>query len=180
MSESENLNITRISFETIKRYWVENKHFNDPKKNIIKNVRYLGPYVNTEENPRGICYGLYTGPELIGVTMLYTWNKNWVRYRTLNILPRWRGRDLGWLLLLNSYSEDWHGRDIFGWTRNSHRQWSEKKGFEILKSEGEVNSHHAMLLKFSKIDSILNHPNFLKIPVRGKVILNLGDIQWNA
>ncbi len=46
------MDVTRISFDDLKSYWVEFDHFGDPDKKIREVVRRLGPYESTITDPR--------------------------------------------------------------------------------------------------------------------------------
>ena len=93
------MEVTQISFDDLKSYWVEVDHFGVPDKIIREVVRRLGPYESLITDPRRASYGLFDGEHLVGVTHLMQWNDSWVRYRTVNIRRSHRGRDLGWFLL---------------------------------------------------------------------------------
>lgn len=136
--------IKKIDFETIKNYWIEVDHFKDPKKNIVEVVKHLGPHTTIYHDPRRISYGLYDNDKLIGATQLIQWDENRVRYRTLNIRKEYRGKDLGWFLLSNSYERDWknYGK-LFGWIRDSHYNWAKAHGFVKIDNKW-TNDHIAM------------------------------------
>lgn len=122
--------VKEITFETIKQYWIEVNHFNDPNKKIVEIIKKLGPYSTTYSDPRRISYGLFDKDRLIGVTHLVQWTENQVRYRTLNVRKEYRGNNLGWFLLENSYKKDWQGcGNLFGWIRDTHYNWAKLHNF---------------------------------------------------
>lgn len=136
--------IREIDYETLKRYWIEVDHFQDPNKKIIEIIKYLGPHVTPYTNPRRIAYGLYDKNELIGVTQLVQWNETHIRYRTLNIRKQYRGQGLGWFLLLTSYNRHWKGSgNLFGWVIDTHYKWAINHGFRDLDKQW-TNDHIAM------------------------------------
>ncbi len=151
--------VKTIDFDEIRTYWIAKNHFQDKNKKIIENVRYLGPYTNTEDSPRYCCYGLFLKEELVGVTMLRAWNNEWVRYRTLNIDAKLRGQNIGWDFLMTAYQDGWQGRDIFGWVRRTHLAWTENHHFKPINGvwQGE---HIAMVLGQDKIKELEKRNGF--------------------
>ena len=136
--------VKRISFQTIKAFWIQTRHFG-PDKKFLENIITLGPYTNNLKEPRFEFYGLFCESELIGVTGLCNWNDDWVRYRTINIREDYRGTDLGWKLLMTAYWMDWRVKPIFGWVRKSHLDWSLKKDFVEVDKDW-IDGHKGMLL----------------------------------
>jgi len=128
------MDVRRIRFGELKRYWIEVGHFQNPDKKIREVVRNLGPYECTIDNPRRESYGLFHEGTMIGGTHLMQWDARWLRYRTLNVGEAFRGRDLGWMLLCAAVDLDWRDwkvedRYLFGWIRRSHVPWSLAHGF---------------------------------------------------
>ena len=147
---SKDLIVKKITFPEIKNYWIEVDHFKEPNKKVIEVITSLGHLKNTLEQPRRQSYGLFLRERLIGVTKLVEWENEFVRYRTLNIRKEFRGSDLGWSLLMEAYSDGWQQRNLFGWVRRSHYDWSRSKGFVEL--DGIWNEDHiAMVLKKENI-----------------------------
>ena len=146
--------VKHISERDIKEYWLSENHFRDPNKKISFDISRLGHFVNKIENPRKIPYGLFLGESLVGVTMIYEWNEEWVRYRTINILPEHRGKGLGCSLLKTAYLMDWENKDLFGWVARYHYDWSKKAGFQEIDGVWEDN-HIGMILS---ADEILDIP----------------------
>jgi len=67
------MDIKRIHFEELKRYWIEVDHFKKPGKKIREVVRILGPFECTIDDPRRESYGLFDDGKIIGVTHLVQW-----------------------------------------------------------------------------------------------------------
>lgn len=141
------MDVVHISFNDLKSYWVEVDHFKDPNKKIRELVRYLGPYKSEMTNPRRFSYGLFDGPDLVGVTHLVQWSDALVRYRTLNVRPSHRGRDLGSFLLISAIIMDWRAQDcdLFGWIRRDHQPWALAHGFDPL--DGSWHDDHIAMTK---------------------------------
>ena len=55
------MDVTRISFDDLKSYWVEFDHFRDPDKKTREVVRQLGLYESAITDPRRASYGLFDG-----------------------------------------------------------------------------------------------------------------------
>lgn len=129
------MDISRISFDEIKAYWIEVDHFANPNKKIREIVRRLGVRESTIDEPRRFSYGLFDDRRLIGVTHLVEWSRYWLRYRTINVRKQYRGRDLGWFLLRSAVDMDWRDwkspdRYVFGWIKRDHLAWSLAHGFK--------------------------------------------------
>lgn len=141
------MDVARISFRELKSYWIEVDHFKVPNKKIRKVVRQLGPYRAEMTDPRRFSYGLYDGPELVGVTHLVQWSDSLVRYRTLNVRHSHRGRDLGWFLLSSAIEMDWKSTDqeLFGWIRRDHQAWAKLHGFKPL--DGSWHDDHMAMIR---------------------------------
>ena len=144
------MDVTRISFEELKRYWAEVDHFRDPDKKFREVVRRLGPYTTTIEDPRRFSYGLFDGSDLIGATHLVQWSERLIRYRTLNVRKAYRGRELGMFLLRSAVNLDWPDwksgdNALFGWIRRDHRPWAESQGFQPL--DGQWHDDHIAMTK---------------------------------
>jgi N-acetylglutamate synthase-like GNAT family acetyltransferase len=141
------MNVAWISFNDLKSYWIEVDHFKDPDKNIRELVRHLGPYKTQEIDPRRFSYGLYDGSDLVGVTHLVQWSDRLVRYRTLNVRPSHRGRDLGLFLLSSAIHMDWNSsdHDLFGWIRRDHQAWASAHGFKPL--DGSWHDNHIAMTR---------------------------------
>lgn len=154
--------VQRISFAEITRYWVEQNHFGDPQKVILEHVTHLGKHQSPYQNPRRISYGLFLERQTIGVTHLVQFNEKWVRYRTLNVLPQFRGQDLGWRLLCAAIQMDWPlPLTVFGWVRATHQRWALKKGFVAIEEDptpfilAEGDQHRAFVRKFESAKDFL-------------------------
>lgn len=142
---SSSFEVKAISFEECKSYWLEADHFKDPHKRIVEFVKTLGPFETKFNNPKRQAYGLYKGGQLIGVTQLVEWKEDWVRYRTINILPEYRGQDRGWFLVESAYRREWQNYPfLFGWVRDGHDEWARKHGFEEVP-ESHHDGHRGML-----------------------------------
>lgn len=141
------MNVVRISFNDLKSYWIEVDHFKNPDKNIREVVRQLGPYKTEIADPRRFSYGLFDGSALVGVTHLVQWSDCLVRYRTLNVRPSRRGRDLGLFLLSSAISMDWSSsdNDLFGWIRREHQPWASAHGFKPL--DGSWHDDHIAMTR---------------------------------
>ena len=142
--------VERIDFETLKQYWLDVVHFQEPDKKIREVVRVLGPYECVLDDPRRESYGLFHDGGLIGVTHLVQWDANWLRYRTLNIREPFRGPDLGWMLLRRAMELDWRdwkvpGKFMFSWLRRSHMPWSLAHGFTEI--DGRWHGDYIAMLK---------------------------------
>jgi hypothetical protein len=136
--------VQHIDFETIKQFWIDVNHFNEPDKKIVEIIKRLGKHRTFITNPKRISYGLFNNNNLIGVTHLVRWSDTHVRYRTLHILKEYRGNDLGWYLLKAAYKKDWQGEgNLFGWIRNTHYLWAKNHGFVDIDSTWTDN-HIAM------------------------------------
>lgn len=137
--------IKRIDWHTLVEYWKTVDHFKDPNKRYNTHINQLGPYFTPYKNPRKINYGLYDGDNLIGVTQLVEWQKNIVRYRTINVLNTYRGEDLGWRLLYSAWASDWTDYEhLIGWIRGNHIAWAEDHGFE---KYGDYMDDHIMMIR---------------------------------
>lgn len=141
------MEVVRISFDELKSYWIEVDHFKDTNKKIREVVRSLGPYKNKIDDPRRFSYGLYDGKTLAGVTHLVQWSDKLVRYRTLNVRPEHRNKNLGWFLLSSAVHMDWmsSGLDLFGWIRRDHQTWANLHGFKQL--DGQWHDDHIAMTK---------------------------------
>ncbi len=144
------MDVTLISFDDLKSYWVEVDHFGNPDKKIREVVRRLGPYESAITDPRRASYGLFDGEQLVGVTPLVQWNDSWVRYRTLNVSRTHRGRDLGWFLLRSAIDTDWRDwkaadKYVFGWVRRDHQAWSIAHDFKPF--DGRWHDNHIAMVK---------------------------------
>jgi N-acetylglutamate synthase-like GNAT family acetyltransferase len=141
------MNVSRISFDELKSYWIEVDHFKVPNKKIREVVRQLGPYKCEMTDPRRFSYGLYDGEELVGVTHLVQWSDQLVRYRTLNVRRSHRGRGLGSFLLTCAINMDWKSsdHDLFGWIRRDHQAWAKIHGFKPL--DGSWHDNHIAMTK---------------------------------
>jgi acyl carrier protein len=150
IDRSTDLEVERIDFETLKQYWLDVGHFQQPNKKIREVVRVLGPYECVLDDPRRESYGLFHDGALIGVTNLVQWDANWLRYRTINIRQPFRGPDLGWMLLRRAVDLDWRdwavpGKFMFSWLRRSHMPWSLAHGFTEI--DGRWHDDHIAMLK---------------------------------
>ncbi len=144
------MEVKRIRFEDLKRYWIKFDHFKKPGKTIREVVRILGPYECTIDDPRRESYGLFHDGEMIGGTHLVQWDGRWLRYRTLNVREPYRGRDLGWVLLYRAVNLDWQdwkvpGRYLFGWIRRPHVPWSLAHGFK--ETGGKWHEDHVGMIR---------------------------------
>ena len=144
------MEVTQISFDDLKSYWVEVDHFGVPDKIIREVVRRLGPYESLITDPRRASYGLFDGEHLVGVTHLMQWNDSWVRYRTVNIRRSHRGRDLGWFLLSSAINMDWQDwktadKYVFGWVKRDHQAWSINHDFKPF--DGSWHDDHTAMIK---------------------------------
>ena len=136
--------VKKINFETIRDYWIEVNHFDDPNKQIHEVIYTLGPHNNPYEDPRRISYGLFDEEKLIGATQLVQWSETHVRYRTLNVREQYRGKDLGWYLLNTAYHQDWQMFEyIFGWIRDTHWNWAKRHDF-VETDQHWTDNHIAM------------------------------------
>ncbi len=146
MLSKTDLRIEPISFSTIKTYWIEVDHFQDPNKTYVEFPRTLGHLSSNIQSPKSQCYGLYATTQLIGVTQLIEWAPLMVRYRTINIRPEYRGQDLGYFLLETAVTRDWQNfRQLFGWVRRPHYAWSIQHGFKEL--DGIWTDDHIAMTK---------------------------------
>lgn len=137
--------IKHIDFESLKSYWIQVDHFRDPSKRILDVISTLGPYKTIYKDPKRQAYGLFNEDKIIGVTQLVEWEPHLIRYRTINILPEYRGNDLGWFLLEGAWKMDWsHCDTMMGWVRDTHYDWSLKHGF---KEEGDWYDGHIRMEK---------------------------------
>ncbi len=144
------MDVTHISFGDLKSYWIEVDHFRDPSKKFREVVRKLGPYKTMIDDPRRFSYGLFDEGKLVGVTHLVQWNDNLIRYRTLNVLPSHRGRDVGAFLLRNAVNLDWRDwkspdNSLFGWIRRDHQSWASSHGFKPF--DGSWHDDHILMTK---------------------------------
>lgn len=138
----------RIGWETLVQYWKDVDHFQDPNKRYNQHINRLGPYHTPYKNPRKINYGLYDDDQLIGATQLVEWQENIVRYRTVNVLNKYRGQDLGWRLLYSAWASDWtEYTHLLGWVRNNHMPWAVNHGF---KPYGDIQEDHIMMIREMK------------------------------
>lgn len=132
--------IKRIDFQILKQYWTQVDHFKDPNKRILDVVSTLGPHETIYKNPKRQCYGLFYNNSLIGGTQIVEWEPHLIRYRTINILPEHRGKDLGWFLLEGAWKMDWeHCDTMMGWVRDTHYDWAKRHGFS---EEGDWCGDH--------------------------------------
>ena len=129
------MDIKKIDFETLKLYWKDTGHF--PGNHIVKDViRVLGPHITPYSSPKRIAYGLYSNSVLIGATQLVQWDKDTVRYRTINIRKSYRGNGLGWHLLNTAFEQDWNNnKKLFGWVKLTHFDWARKHNFKEIDSD---------------------------------------------
>jgi GNAT superfamily N-acetyltransferase len=141
------MDVARISFNDLKSYWIEVDHFKDPNKKIREVVRALGPYRTEMPDPRRFSYGLYDDGKLVGVTHLVQWSDALVRYRTLNVRPSHRGKDMGSFLLSSAINMDWKPsvNDLFGWIRRDHQAWASAHGFKPL--DGRWHDDHIAMIR---------------------------------
>ena len=124
------MEVLHITFDELKRYWIEVDHFQDASKVYTEIVPQLGPYQCELSNPKRFAYGLFAAGQLIGATHISEWNREWVRCRTINIRPPYRGGDLGWHLLSTALKRDWsQARALLGWVRESAHDWCSAHGF---------------------------------------------------
>jgi GNAT superfamily N-acetyltransferase len=142
--------VAHISFDELKSYWIEVDHFRHPEKKFRQVVRRLGPYQSTLDDPKRHSYGLFDGDRLIGVTHLVQWSDDLVRYRTLNVRPPYRGRNLGELFLERAVNLDWGhlkspGKYLLGWIRRDHQPWACAHGFDPL--DGSWHDDHIAMIR---------------------------------
>lgn len=138
----------KIDFLTLKTYWIEVNHFEDPDKDILDCVSRLGYFRSPIVNPKRISYGLYIDDKLMGGTQLVHWKDDWVRYRTLNIKEECRGKNLGWKLIEYGL-KDWPECDIlFGWIRDTHFKWAVEHEFKPIDNTWE-DSHCGMIKRIN-------------------------------
>jgi len=139
------LTIQEINFQECVKYWKEVNHFNDPNKIYNENVKKLGPFKQTIENPKFKCYGLFDD-YLIGVTQLIEWDISTIRFRTINIRKEWRQKELGAFLLQEAYEKDWSNYlKMFGWMNLKKIDWALKFGFKII--ENSEHDNHVGIIK---------------------------------
>jgi hypothetical protein len=145
------LEVKEISFQEIVKFWKDVDHFSDPRKKIVQIPTRLGPFQQEIPHPRSICYGLFDNGILIGVTQIYEFKKNWIRYRTIHIRKPYRGRDFGWQFLKSVIKRDWQNYDaLFGWVRNSHIDWSLQRGFSRVSNSDE-DDHAPMVIPLREV-----------------------------
>lgn len=128
------MDVKHISFDALKAYWERTDHFGQSGKKVREVVRSLGPYPAKLKDPPRQSYGLFDGDQMIGATHLVVWSDAWLRYRTINVQPQYRGQNLGWFLLSQSVNMDWQDwkqpdRYLFGWVKRDHQAWSLSHGF---------------------------------------------------
>lgn len=143
------MEVRRITWTELKKYWERYNHFGDNKK-YDRVVTQLGPYKCQYENPRCQAYGLFDRTKLIGVTQLTEWSKTWTRHRTIRISKSYRGRKLGWYLLLGALEDGWHGfQHNFGWVREDRIHFDYYKPFKKISpfvDDGYSNVKHCGIL----------------------------------
>lgn len=144
------MEVKHISFNALKAYWEKTDHFGQPDKKVREVVRSLGPYPAMLKDPPRQSYGLYDGNQMIGATHLVVWSDNWLRYRTINVQPQYRGQDLGWLLLSRAVNMDWQNwkqpdRYLLGWVKRDHQAWSLAHGFHT--HDDTWHDDHTIMIK---------------------------------
>jgi hypothetical protein len=140
------MELRRIPFTELVDYWRRTDHFKDPNKVYTEIVPNLGPYQCSLKDPRRISYGLFLGGRLIGATHITAWNEAWIRCRTINVLPEFRGENLGVRLLNSALWMDWRDcRRMLGWIRDTAVPWAVKYGFREI--DGRWHGHHMAMLK---------------------------------
>ena len=121
-----------IDFKDLVAYWKHTNHFNNDKKIYNKIVRRLGPYECKLTFPDQQGYGLYLDNALVGATQIMQWDVFAIRFRTINILPEYRGNGLGWHLIKTAVEKHWNDYDqLFGWMSLRKLDWAIKNKFEI-------------------------------------------------
>ncbi len=128
--------IREIDFKTLKDWWVRTDHFNVPDKEYSRTVTELGPFRSIFLNPKVQEYGLFDGKKHIGVTQFQEWDEDTVRWRTINILPEYRGNDIAWWMLSEIWKRDWSDRDyMIGWFVEQYIPWTKKYGFKPIHED---------------------------------------------
>jgi hypothetical protein len=109
-----------------------------------RDIQRIGHFKNYIQNQQVIDYGLFSGGDLIGVTVIYQWNLTWARFRTIHIKKEFRGNNLGASLLATAYKEHWPSKCLIGWMRKSIFSWAHKFGFEDI--DNVVNDQHRLMI----------------------------------
>ena len=144
------LQVRAVRFDELVDYWRETRHFPDEDKVYTEVLGYLGPFQRTVVEPRRISYGLFHGSRMMGATHVTEWSEEWIRFRTINIRPEYRGLDLGWQFLDSVLKRDWADRKtVFGWFRREALGWAEKHGFRELDGILYGNHKAAVLTRAS-------------------------------
>lgn len=134
MQDFSTLEIRHIDFPTLVNYWKEHNHFNNKEKIYHPIVSKLGPFTLQLESPHYQCYGLFDNNKMIGGTQLMDWDWDTVRFRTINILDTYRGRNLGLYLITKAWDMDWQSRIyLFGWMNLNYEWWAIHCGFDLLE-----------------------------------------------
>ncbi len=159
--------IKQISFDTIRDYWIRTNHFHVPGKVITRLVPAVGPYQCELEDPRIIEYGLFDGDKMIGATQFQQWSKTEVRWRTINILPEYRGGNLAYKLLLTVADRDWLEIDfMIGWFRESVYPWTQKNGFRDYDEVWHEHDGDRYSMVFKPMNHVYaeieNHPEWME------------------
>jgi len=142
MTTDKIFEVRHIDFETLKKWWIKTDHFKVPDKQYNRIVTKLGPYRSLITEPRVFEYGLFDGEKHIGVTQLQEWDEETVRWRTINVLPEYRGEDLAWFMLREAWKKDWQEYPYFmGWFVMQYVPWTEKYGFKRFDDKEPYNDH---------------------------------------
>jgi hypothetical protein len=135
MFSVESLKVKHIDFPQLVQYWKENNHFKQKKFFYYDVVKKLGPFHSNIRHPIRHNYGLFYEEEMIGGTHLIDWERDTVRFRTINISHRYRGHDLGWYLIEKAWEMDWQARSyLFGWLNTEYEWWAKRHEFDLLES----------------------------------------------
>ena len=136
-----------LDFEDLVVYWKYTNHFNDAKKIYKEVVKKLGPYQCNISFPAHKAYGLYHNNTLVGATQIMQWDYLTVRFRTINILPEYRGNGLGWHLIDTAIKRDWNKyEELFGWMSLRRLNWAIKNEFEV-QIESNSGTHVGVFKK---------------------------------
>ena len=136
------MKVKRISWGELKNYWIEVNHFEDKAKEYTEIVKTLGHFECGFNTPRVEAYGLFKNDYMIGATQMIQWNKNWNRFRTVNIREKYRGNNLGVFMVDQAaFLFDIASKYLFAWVRVDYIDYFTKTGFEKI-SELVVDKYH--------------------------------------
>lgn len=160
--------IKKISFETIRDYWLEVGHFHVANKVITEQVIELGPYKSHYEwgEQQTQAYGLFDKNYMIGGTQILEWQPDVIRCRAYNIRTEYRNNNLFYKFLSTIVASDWSKKQLLvSWFRSSMMKWALKNNFELYDGTSYNHDEDTYTMTKKLITELVNDFN---------------DNQWNV